>query len=157
MPSAPPLRLRNFDYSAPGAYLITITTAGRSPSLGRLTQGGVELSALGKLVAQELGRTEALRSGVIMDAVAIMPDHIHFIVLLTDQAPGGSNISRVVNGFKAAVTSGYRRRGGDQTAHIWQRGFHDRVIRSDRDLAEARRYVLENPAAAWLKQVSHAR
>ncbi|HET7024472.1 MAG TPA: transposase [Gemmatimonadales bacterium] len=156
MPAAPPLRLRDYDYSTAGAYLITVTTDGRSPSLGWLSAGGVVLSPLGRLVAVELGRTPDLRPGVVLDARAIMPDHVHFILMLTDRSPG-SNVSQIVNGLKAAVTSSHRRRNGDHTIHVWQRGFHDRIIRSDRDLAETRRYVLENPAAAWLKLMQATR
>lgn len=152
MPAAPPLRLRHYDYSTPGAYLITITTARRSPSLGRLTSRGVVLSPLGALVAGELARTAAIRRGVLVDALAIMPDHLHWIVMVTDRPSSGSNVSRIVNGFKAAVTASYRRQRGAPTAQVWQRGFHDRVIRSERALNSIRRYVLENSARAWLKQ-----
>lgn len=152
MPAAPPLRLRHYDYSTPGAYLITITTVRRSPSLGALTSRGVVLSHLGEVVAGELRHTSAIRRGVLVDTVGIMPDHLHFIVVLDGRASGHSNVSRIVNGFKAAVTACYRRKSGDPTARVWQRGFHDRVIRSDRALNAIRRYVLENPARAWLKQ-----
>lgn len=152
MPAAPPLRLRHYDYSTPGAYLITITTARRSPSFGKLTSHGVALSPLGELVASELARTAAIRREVLVDAVAIMPDHLHCILMLTHRGYGGSNVSRIVNGLKAAVTARYCTQCGDPAARVWQRGFHDRVIRSDRALNAARRYVLENAARAWLKQ-----
>lgn len=29
---------------------------------------------------------------------------------------------------------------------FWQRGYHDRVVRSDRELDQIRRYVSDNPA-----------
>jgi hypothetical protein len=53
----------------------------------------------------------------------------------------------IVRGFKSAVTRWARRNGHDDFA--WQARYHDRVIRSERELAQVRRYIAGNPAR-WL-------
>jgi len=33
----------------------------------------------------------------------------------------------------------------DDTAKLWQRNYHERVIRDERELYETRKYILDNP------------
>lgn len=70
--------------------------------------------------------------------------------------PGGTAVRRfrtmapdtvpsIVRAYKSAVT----RRVRAETPHVgpvWQRGFYDRVVRTDREAEAVRRYVIENPA-----------
>ena len=51
-------------------------------------------------------------------------------------------VSRAMNKFKGAVT---KRLG----ASVWQKGFHDHVIRSESDYAYHLQYIEENPKK-WL-------
>jgi REP element-mobilizing transposase RayT len=74
-----------------------------------------------------------------------MPDHIHAILWLAEGAATG--LQSVVGLFKAGCTRGCRRLGliPASCPTIWQRGFSDRIIRTEQELAALRRYILENP------------
>ena len=40
----------------------------------------------------------------------------------------------------------------DPTLRVWQRGYHDRIVRTDREAEAIRRYVAENPARWTARQ-----
>jgi REP element-mobilizing transposase RayT len=61
------------------------------------------------------------------------------------------SISRIVQWFKIMTTTGYIR----QVKHagwppfdrrVWQRGYYERIVRDERELAAVRRYIAANPA-----------
>ena len=54
------------------------------------------------------------------------------------------SIPSIVNQTKGAVTRAARRAG--HTGFRWQPGYHDRVVRSDRELSTVRGYIADNPA-----------
>jgi len=67
-----------------------------------------------------------------------MPDHLHAILLLPpSERP--VRLGLVVGTFKAAVSRAWPGLG------LWQRGYHDRVIRDERELIALREYVAANP------------
>ncbi len=108
----------------------------------------MSLNAAGKIADDQwLGLPERFRD-VDVDAHIVMPNHVHGIVVLgakwSEQNPGeATTLWSVVKAFKAA-TSRLVREGGNQ-GFAWQRGFHDRIIRDNAELSNARQYVEGNP------------
>jgi REP element-mobilizing transposase RayT len=94
----------------------------------------VELSAIGEIV-----RCEWNASVIEKVVVTIMPDHMHGIVRV-----GCVPLSIFVAGFKAAVTSRVRREVPDDVRRVWQRGYHDRVLR-EHEIERAVEYIATNP------------
>ena len=144
------LRLAGYDYSAHGAYLVTVCVAGRRPLLGTIRAERQCLSRLGRLTLACLHDIEHHHAGVQLDEHVVMPDHVHAIVPLPPNRPDGRGEGRlapirtptlgvVVGTFKAAVSRRSGRRG------LWQRGYHDRIIRDERELGALREYVAANP------------
>jgi REP element-mobilizing transposase RayT len=75
----------------------------------------------------------------------VMPDHLHWLMKLEPQA----ELSATVRLVKNLTTRRIRIRLGG-TAPIWQRGFYDRQMRREEDLAAMARYVVANPVRAGL-------
>jgi len=98
----------------------------------------VDLTVIGDIVRQEWAAT-----GGASDAVVVTPDHLHGILQVQ-----GRSISEFVRGLKSSVTSRVIREVDDNVCHIWQRGYHDRILR-DGELSGARRYIANNPTT-WL-------
>ena len=73
-----------------------------------------------------------------VDSFAVMPNHVHFLLGLGGSA--GVTLGDIVGSYKAAVTRFSRRTG------LWQRGYHDHVVRDEDDLARIREYIATNPA-----------
>jgi len=55
-------------------------------------------------------------------------------------------LGAIVRSYKAAVARRVNRRRRTPGASIWQRGYYERIIRDEADLARIRRYIDENPA-----------
>lgn len=59
--------------------------------------------------------------------------------------PVPGSIPTVVRSFKAAAARLIDRQCGTPADAVWQRGYYEHVIRSERALARIRRYIVENP------------
>ncbi|MEP7358230.1 MAG: hypothetical protein ABI847_13375 [Anaerolineales bacterium] len=49
----PSARLKDWDYTRPGAYFVTLCTAQRQSYLGQIAEGQMRLSPIGAIVADE--------------------------------------------------------------------------------------------------------
>jgi REP element-mobilizing transposase RayT len=100
-----------------------------------------------------------------LDAFVVMPNHIHGIVVITDnvgannysplRTPSNDHSSRtafqspsktigaIVRGFKIGVTKWFRQH--TNTFHVWQRNYYEHVIRDADALDHIRRYIEMNP------------
>jgi REP element-mobilizing transposase RayT len=111
-----------------------------------VVDGRVELGGRGRVALERWRALPAHHSGVLVDRLVVMPDHVHGILLLGQGAGRAPplHLSTVIGSYKASVS----RLIGEP---LWQRGYHDRVIRSERELEELRRYIAENPVRWWLR------
>ena len=82
MPKRKLIRLREFDYSAPGAYFVTICTNNHASVLGQIANGTMTLTLEGELVDMVLQETEQRFPDMKMDTKVIMPNHIHCIFVI---------------------------------------------------------------------------
>lgn len=131
-------RLQGFNYSTPGSYFITVCSANQRPLFWRNKQ----LSAIGKTVEREISKIGSTYNGVQVDKYAIMPDHLHLIITITE--PNAPAIPRIIQQFKGSVTK--------QIGHpIWQRSYHDHIIRNQKDYNEKWLYIDNNPKKFLIK------
>ena len=81
------IRLKDYDYSQPGAYFITRATQDRVKLFGEITDGMVRLNRLGEII-----RSTWLRLSKFFplgfDEWVIMPNHMHAIIWLLDSRKG---------------------------------------------------------------------
>ena len=140
-----PLRLKDRDYSHDGYYFITICVKDRWPILCNGEAYDPEtnrlpLSETGELVRQRLETLPAHYPGTRLEQYVIMPNHIHLILVLhKGQGRSAPSVSQMVQMMKGAVTKslGYS---------IWQKSFHDRIIRDDTEYLRIWEYIENNPA-----------
>lgn len=91
-------------------------------------------------------------SGIDLDDWIVMPNHLHGIIALgTVPDVTVPTLGAIVGAFESLTTLGYARSVGDGTfprfdRTLWQRGFHDRIIRNETSLEKAREYISGNPA-----------
>ena len=152
-PIRKPNRLPDFDYNTPGAYFVTICVQGMKCKLGSIVGGGafdapqIKLSRLGKIAEAYIQSGNKI-SGLCIDKYVIMPNHIHMILFVdetisngTSKAPSPTNavIPHFVSTFKRFC---HRDAGGI----IFQRSYHDHVVRGDADYLKIWEYIENNPA-----------
>ena len=75
-----------------------------------------------------------------------MPDHVHLLVYGTSLS---ADLPSLVTHFKKVTGFEYSQRF---KRHLWQPGYHDRVMRDDEHTEVAARYVLANPVRAGLSR-----
>lgn len=135
-------RLKGHDYAEPGYYLLTFVTWDRQYLLGEILEEHIHLSPTGQNVLQLVEGIPTDFPQAKVDCFAIMPDHVHLLLYLRiDMEPLSiSEIIRRIKGRSAAMHRNHKQRQGG----LWQKGFHDVIIRNDVHLDKARKYVAEN-------------
>ena len=149
LPSRKPHRLPDFSYNTPGAYFITFCVKDRSPVLW--TDAGAciarplppPLSVWGKIVDKAIRDIPSHYPSISVDHYVVMPNHVHLLLQVNTDQDGqplpAPTISVVVQQLKGVVTKqiGYS---------IWQKLFHDHVIRGQRDYLKIWEYIDGNPS-----------
>ena len=161
IPQRRSIRLPGYDYSSPGAYFLTLCTHRRELILGNVVDGAMSLSRLGEIVEKEWLRTSRIRTEVELDVSVVMPNHMHMIVLLagsgesaattrvTDRKPRQRlprSLGALVAGFKSAATRRINEVRQSPGAPVWQRGYYERVVRTETELRRIQEYIVTNPA-----------
>ncbi len=97
---------------------------------------------------------------VILDEFIVMPNHLHGIFFI-ENAVGAQNseplrqkihqfqkiiprsVGSIIRGYKIGVTKLARK--NTNIIKLWQRNYHERIIRNEDELNRIRQYILDNP------------
>jgi REP element-mobilizing transposase RayT len=104
---------------------------------------------------------------VTLDSWVLMPDHLHGIIIIrnsgsttiaehvlpisshrTNGTRQGS-LNAIVQNFKSISTRKANQLQRTAGAHLWQRNYYERIIRTERELHCARQYILTNPSRPY--------
>ena len=148
-----PNRLKYYNYSENGVYFITICAKDKKKVFGEVVGGGaldtpfVKLSPIGKIAEKYIRSTEKMK-GVVLKNFVIMPNHIHLLVSVecadcrggTSRAPSPTNdvIPRLVAVLKRLVNI-------DAGMNVFQRSYHDHIVRNEKDYLRIWEYIDNNP------------
>lgn len=164
------IRLKNYDYSKPGCYFVTICSKNNGDIFGHIVNDKIILNKYGKIVKKIWTEIPEHFQHVELDEYIIMPDHIHGIIKnvcrgliyqtrvnsdMINHAPTtdwilmkkkGITLGEIIRHFKAKATKQMRNLKGDNTFKIWQRSFYEHIIRNEESLNKIREYIKTNPA-----------
>ena len=134
-------RIPHYDYSKDNYYFVTICTHEKKCIFGTVKM----LSRYGKIAADSVREIPLHYSGVKIDKFIVMPNHIHMIVIIgcDNTSETKPDLGQVIGSFKSGVTRKIHETAPDE--RIWQRSFHDHVIRSRKDYEKIWSYVDTNP------------
>ena len=154
-------RLKNYDYSTNGAYFVTICTKDKAHILSEIvtptnnnvgegfpTLPSVRLTDIGIIVNETIEYTNKNTPFTKIVNYVIMPNHIHMMIdidkgIMNDAGGlGNPPLQEIVRRIKTYTS----RKSGH---HIWQRSFHDHIIRNEEDYLLHMQYIDENPRK-WL-------
>ncbi len=152
LPTRKPPRLKNYDYSSPGMYFITICVKDRKSLLGEIVGGGdfdtpkMMLSVYGKILDKYIGLLNKKYSHIKTDKYIIMPNHFHLILCITDYKNGASETAAPYNSEISKFVSLLKRHcNREYGKNIWQRSFYDHIIRDENDYRTIWEYIDTNP------------
>ncbi len=156
------LRLKEYDYSKPGYYYVTVCTFNKRNLFGMIENDKMKSNRSGQFTEKCLKEIPSHFSNSELDYYVIMPNHIHFVVVIKGQNVGAENLQphscsslnefqniiprslgSIVKGFKIGVTKWFRR--NTNIHNVWQRNYYERIIRNDKELYEIRKYIEQNP------------
>jgi len=163
-----PIRLREFDYSRSGAYFVTICTKDRQPLFGEIIEGEMILNDMGKIVEEEMNKTETIRAQITIDKYVIMPNHVHLIFVINDDCRGTAGradsvgaihelplrdrisrrkmiLPKIIGRIKMNSSKRiniFRHMLGHP---VWQRNYYEHIIRDESELNKIQRYLINNP------------
>ena len=168
-------RLKEWDYSNPWWYYVTINTKDHICYFGKVVSNKVELNELGKLVRDEWLKTKDVRKNIDLDYYVIMPNHIHGIIIINgsevethrvrlgkdetqistvnaNASPDAFDASlRIVGNCLSDIVRGFKSAVTRKALKIgltnfsWQPRFYDRIIRDEKELYNIRKYIELNP------------
>ena len=147
------IRLENYDYDSDGAYFITICTVNKECMLSAIVGGGAFdaphniLTEYGTIVEKYILSSNNIPN-VNVDNYVIMPNHIHILLTIqnnsvnsgTSRAPSPTN--KTVPHFVSTLKRFVNR---DIGFDIFQRSYHDRIIRSKAEYLKIWEYIENNP------------
>ena len=152
LPKRKPTRLKNFDYSANGAYFITICTQNRKSILSTIVGEGSplpKLSCYGKIVDDCIQKLSDKYPEITVNRYVIMPNHIHLLLFVfKDDGRGDPSptVDAAMGWLKYQATKEINKTRNTVGEKVFQRSFYDHIIRNDDDYCEIHNYIYENPA-----------
>ena len=187
------MRLRDYDYSQPGAYFVTICARHRKCLFGAITDGKMRLNEIGQIVVECWNHIQQHFPSVELGESVIMPNHFHGIIswgitearapqpLVGARSPRPSenintgrgevpssvdvnpttrrvevpspSLGKIMAYFKYQSTKHINRHYNTPGTRVWQRNYHDHIIRDDPDLQRLRQYMQNNPMKWELDQL----
>jgi len=171
LPQRKLIRLKDYDYSASGAYFITICAYNRECLFGKINhnletkdQSPFVINEYGKIIQEEWARSDTIRHEITLDDYVIMPNHFHGIIFinkagdqpvaptepfLSPRSPlhgiGSKSVGSLIAGFKSTVTKRINEIRKTPGFPVWQRNYYEHVIRNENDLNDIRQYIKYNP------------
>lgn len=130
-------RIPKYDYSTVNSYFITICTHNKQC----IFYSGRRLNTYGMIVEECLTEIPMRYRGYKLDKFVVMPNHIHAIV--TIESTDAKNLSYVVGQFKSVTAKLIHRLSPE--IDVWQRSFHDHVIRNQARYDLIWNYIDTNP------------
>jgi REP element-mobilizing transposase RayT len=164
LPCRKDLRLKQYDYSKAGYYFVTICTENKGSVLGIVVNGFMQLNAAGEMIKKWIMKLNSREENIKLDEFVIMPNHIHFILVIVGadpcvSPPGMTDIAgthmgvplhTIIQWFKTISTNEYIKGVKDSQyrpfdKRFWQRNYYEHVIRKDNELQGIREYITNNP------------
>ena len=158
----------DYNYAQAGGYFVTVCCYKHTCLFGFVDEDGVmHRNAYGQIAWQEWEQMGLHRPLVELDAFVVMPNHVHGIVIIRGEVnlapthkdnqrrgdtsvarpngPAPNSLGAIIGSYKSAVTRTINRMDKPETS-VWQRSFHDVVIRNESMLDKLRHYIANNPA-----------
>ena len=105
-------------------------------------------------------------NGIVLDEFIVMPDHVHGIIRITDRGmaragavkkgtglepalaetfPAPVALPEIIRQFKTFSAKRINIVRESPGSPVWQRNYHDHIVRNENSLCLIRKYIRENP------------
>ncbi len=168
------IRLKGYDYSQCGYYLITVCTQGRRCLLREIKKGRLILNDAGKMIGRWWNELKNKYANIEIDEYVVMPNHCHGIINIVgtvgadlcvcpdkkgehagspqqaDSPLQARPIYKMVQWFKTMTSNEYIRNVKQNhwkpfEGKLWQRNYYEQIVRDEISLRRIREYIVNNP------------
>ena len=162
LPERKKIRLDGYDYSQTGYYWITICVENRHEIFAQIVGAGfsrpqdnikIQLSPYGETVEKYIEELPVKYPNIKIEKYIIMPNHIHMILNISHtnvvhgrENPAPTTVSSMMGWFKYQTTKEINNLNGGEIEKIWQRSFHEEIIRNEKTYCNKWQYIENNPA-----------
>jgi REP element-mobilizing transposase RayT len=155
------IRLKGPNYSETRAHFVTVCTQNRECLFGDVTEGEMRLNDAGKMINRWWKELNQKFKTIETDVFIVMPNHIHGIITIVgadlrvrpsgEGAHTGAPLRKIIQWFKTMTTNEYihgikQLKWPPFAGKLWQRNYHERIVRNDNELNRIREYITLNPA-----------
>ena len=151
LPKRKNTRLKEFDYTQSSYYFVTICMKNRNEFFSHIVNSELILTEFGKIL-DDVWNNLPKYYNVELDYYIVMPDHFHGIVIIDntlnvkdDKGKDPLTLSDIIGKFKSYSSRKIRNLLVNKDEFEWQKSFYDRIIRSEVELDNIRKYIKENP------------
>ena len=157
------IRLANYDYSSNGLYFITICAKNRIHYFSEITEESIvgadiirpiiNLTDIGKVLDYSINDVKNHYTNISVLKYCIMPDHVHLIISIMNDI-NTANCGRMISAPTVSTVIGSLKRFVSKKTgiSIWQKSFHDHIIRNEKEFLEICDYIDNNPIN-WVNDI----
>lgn len=165
------------DYRARRMYMITMTTANRTPWFGQIVGSTnapwgsedfphIALSPIGRAVGHCWFDIHTHHPEIEVVMLQMMPDHLHGILFVKEELT--RPLGKVINGFKAGCNKAFRKlilheeqptfnksltpKQYGRSLLLWAKGYNDRILYQDGQYERWKKYLYTNPYRLLMKR-----
>ncbi len=132
-----PLRLPTHSYGWTGTYFVAIWAEGAGPVFA--------IPEVRAILEENWHALTQPFPGLILDAFAILPDHVQCIISLEGNTNRAMTLGRVIEAYKSLTAVSWLRYmetiGRECPGRLWQRNYFERVIHDASELEQVRQYI----------------
>jgi putative transposase len=154
------MRLKEYDYSQPGEYFVTVCTKDRKHLFGEMSAEEMMENEFGRIVRRCWHELPDHYPHIGLDAFVVMPNHVHGIICILEGPVGAIHesplprnvverrrmlLSKIIGRFKMNTAKQINATRKTPGLSVWQRGFYEHIIRNDKSLDRIRDYIMANP------------
>ncbi len=151
------VRLKEYDYSQPGAYFVTICSWLRGFIFGEIINGKMELNEYGMVLEREWLHINNGRRNIDLDQFVVMPNHMHGILKINHKdllqyAPvdnasrlPSQTIGSMIRRYKSFTTRQINIIRNTPGMPVWQRNYFEHIIGNEIEMHNIRGYIRNNP------------
>ena len=154
LPKRKPTRLKGYNYSTDGAYFVTVCVKDKRCILGKIVGCGdfdapqMHLSEYGKIIEKYILLMGKKYTHIKVDKYVIMPNHLHLIIKNTGVIKSNGGLSQSANPYNNEISKFIsllkRYCNREYGRNIFQRSFHDHIIRGENDYLKICEYIDTN-------------
>ena len=165
------LRYAGYDYTRAGAYFVTFCAHRGRSIFGWINEEAVMiLNPLGQIAHTAWLDFAENHPEIEIDIFIVMPNHVHVLLWIlaptnpADKPPSdkerafgdaiAGSLSTLIGAYKGGVTQKAKNTGVFAGSPLWQRNFHDHIVRSEEELQRIRKYIRTNPLR-WKEDQLH--